>query len=106
MRLDEAEDAATNCQLTQDENTLLVRIKMSTHHGQRVHIYQAEPALCGACPHTAKCCPQTAARRIAHVIESAAVEAHDQRMLDPAIQALYKKTKQLAEYPNLRIKAD
>lgn len=106
------EYAAGKFKRSEDEKTmecpagaLLVRIKVGTHHGQTVQVYQAGAAVCGACPHKSKCCPQKAARQIERVIESEAVKAHDQRMQDPAIQALYKKRKQIAEYPNLRIKS-
>jgi transposase len=106
------EYAAGKFRLAEDTQTIqcpagaqLVRIKVGTHHGQTVHVYQAQVAVCGVCPHKPKCCPNTEARRIERVIESEAVQAHDRRMLDPALQALYKKRKQIAEYPNLRIKS-
>ena len=107
------EYAPAKFKLSDDEKTMqcpageiLVRIKVGTHHGQTVHVYQAEPGACGACAHKSKCCPQKAARQIERVIESEAVQAHDRRMLDPAIQELYKKRKQIAEYANLRLKSD
>ena len=85
---------------------VLVQIKGGRHHGLPVQGYEAEAAVCGACAHKPQCCPKREARQIERVIESAAVEAHDQRMNDPVFQDLYKKRKQLAEYPNLRIKSD
>ena len=108
----EMDYAAGKFQWSEDGKTMrcpagapLVQIKVSQHHGQTVHVYQAEAEVCGACPHKPQCCPKTEARKIERVIESEVVQAHDERMRDPEIQALYKKRKQIAEYPNLRIKS-
>lgn len=99
--------------LSADEQTLtcpagavLVPIKTQKHHGVPVRVYQAEAAVCGACVHQSQCCPQREARQIERVIESAVVAAHDARMRDPQTQTLYKMRKQLAEYPQLRLKSD
>lgn len=105
--------AAAKFTVSADEQTLrcpagaaLVQVKDKKHHGLPVRIYEAEAAVCGACPHQAQCSPQRAARRVERVIESAAVQRQDRRMAEPAMQALYKKRKQVAEYPNMRIKSD
>ncbi|MDQ6707935.1 MAG: IS1182 family transposase [Acidobacteriota bacterium] len=84
----------------------LVQIGTGAHHGLRVQRYQAEAAVCAACAHKVRCCPKREARLVERVVESEALREHDRRMADPAIQAQYKKRKQIAEYPNLRIKSD
>lgn len=96
------EDGALRC----PAGAVLVEIARKQHHGMPVEVYAADAAVCGACPHRPQCCPQRAARQVERVIESAAVQAHDRRMGEPAMQALYKKRQQFAEYANLRIKWD
>ena len=84
----------------------LVRIGVGQHHGLPVQTYAADAAICGACEHKMRCTPKREARQVERVIESAAVRAHDERLNDPTLQALYRRRKQLAEYPNLRLKSD
>lgn len=109
----EPEYAPGKFKLAADEQTMqcpagqtLVKIKTGTHHGLPVNRYQAEAAVCGACAHKLQCSPKREARLVERVVESEAVKEHDRRMTDPANQELYKKRKQIAEYPNLRIKWD
>jgi transposase len=83
----------------------LVHIKTGKHHGVIVQRYQAEAAVCGACPHKPACCPSQAARMVERVVESEAMERYHERMAKPDTQALYKKRARIAEYPNLKIKA-
>ena len=97
-----ADEQAMQC----PAGAVLVQIKERKHHGQAVRVYQAEAAVCGACPHQPQCCPQREARQVERVIESEAVQEHDRRMAEPATQELYKKRKQIAEYANMRIKSD
>ena len=84
----------------------LVHIGERKRHGHPVNRYQAAASDCGVCPQKPQCSPKALARRIDRVIESAAVQAHDRRMADPAIQEKYKLRKQFAEYPFLRIKSN
>ena len=109
----QAQFAAGNFKQAADQQTVqcpagqtLVRIGSGTHHGMPVQRYEAEAKVCGACQYKAQCCPKREARFVERVIESAAVKEHDRRMSDPAIQEQYKKRKQIAEYPNMRIKSD
>jgi transposase len=108
-----AEYAAGKFKLAADEQTLqcpagqtLVKIGAGTHHGLPVQRYQAEAGVCAVCAHKLQCCPKREARMVERVVESEAIKEHDRRMADPATQELYKKRKQIAEYPNLRIKWD
>ena len=108
-----AEYAAGKFKLAADEQTMqcpagqtLVKIGAGTHHGLPVQRYQAEAGVCAACAHKVQCCPKREARLVERVVESEAIREHDRRMADPAIQEQYKKRKQIAEYPNLRIKWD
>jgi transposase len=83
----------------------LVQIKSGKHHGVKVQRYQAEAAVCGACPHKPVCCPSRAARLVERVEESEAMARYHRRMAQPDTQALYKRRARIAEYPNLKIKA-
>jgi hypothetical protein len=98
--------------LAADEQTMqcpagatLVQINKGTHHGLPVRRYQAPAEVCGACQHKAECCPQREARLVQRVIETEVMKQYYRRMEDPATLALYKKRSQIAEYPNMKIKA-
>jgi transposase len=83
----------------------LVQIGGGKHHGLNVIRYQASAETCAVCPNKPQCCPVTAARTVERILESEAVREHDQRMQEPVVQQLYRKRKQLAEFPNMRIKS-
>jgi transposase len=77
-----------------------------TPHGVLQKIYQAEPSDCRSCPVRRDCCGKRAgARRIARPIESQPMRDFITRMQEPATQALYKRRKQVAEWPHLWIKS-
>lgn len=91
--------------LTCPAGATLIEIKKGTHHGLPVRRYLADARVCGACPHKADCTPKQESRLVRRVIETPVMEAYLRRMAEPATQALYRKRSQLAEYPNMKIKA-
>lgn len=105
--------ASGKFKIAADEKTMqcpagqtLVHIGIGTHHDLPVQRYEAAASVCAACPDKVHCCPKREARLVERVIESDNVKEHDRRMADPAVQEQYKKRKQIAEYPNMRIKSD
>ena len=80
----------------------LVQIKEVVHHGQPRVIYQAAAEDCEPCEWRAACCGKRGqARRVERVKESEAMEKYRNRMEEPGVQALYKKRKEVAEFPHL-----
>lgn len=73
-------------------------------HGLPQRVYQAGPGDCAGCARKPQCCPQRAAREVRQVQESAAMQQYLQRMQEPAMQELYQKRAEVAEYPNLWMK--
>jgi transposase len=73
-------------------------------HGLSHRVYQAHAADCAGCWHKPRCCPQGKARIVRQVEESAAMQQYLQRMQAPAMQELYGKRAQVAEFPNLWMK--
>ena len=97
--------AADERSLTCPAGATLIEIKNGRHHGLPVRRYLADGRVCGACPHQADCTPKHGARLVRRVVETAAMQDYLRRMAEPATPALYRKRSQLAEYPNMKIKA-
>jgi transposase len=84
----------------------LVQIGEKVHHGQRRVIYAAAESDCAGCEWRTGCCGKRGeARRVERVKESAGMQKYLRRMAEPAVQELYKKRKEVAEFPHLWMKA-
>jgi hypothetical protein len=84
----------------------LVQIGEKQHHGQRRVIYEAAEADCAECEWRIGCCGNRGvARQVERVKESEAMKKYLSRMAEPATQQLYKKRKEVAEFPHLWRKA-
>ena len=97
--------AADERSLTCPAGATLVESRKGTHHGLPVRRYLAEARVCGECPQKADCTPKQESRLVRRVVETAAMQDYLRRMADPATRELYRKRSQLAEYPNMKIKA-
>jgi transposase len=75
-----------------------------TRSGRMEHNYQAAVADCQACPFLKQCCPKTKARWLTRVENSEAVQAFRNKMATQEAQQIYKRRKQVAEFPNAWIK--
>ena len=75
-----------------------------TRNGRSEHNYQAAVADCQACPFLKQCCPKTKSRWLTRIMVSEAVQAFRKKMATAEAQALYKRRKQVAEFPNAWIK--
>lgn len=84
----------------------LVLIGQKKHHGKRTQIFAANASACAACAHKPSCCPSMPARRIHHVLEAAAIGAHQARMETERAKQLYRLRSKIAEFPHMRIKSD
>jgi hypothetical protein len=74
--------------------------------GKTVHSYRAPAADCLACPFKARCCPQaTNGRSICRSEDDPVVTAFVAKMQTPEAKAIYRQRGQIAEFPNLWIKA-
>jgi transposase len=73
-------------------------------NGRTEHNYQANSADCQACPFFKQCCPKTRARWLTRVENSQAVQAFRAKMATDEAQQIYKRRKQVAEFPNAWIK--
>lgn len=84
----------------------LVQIGEHVHHKLTRVIYQAAEEDCAQCQWRIECCGKRGqARRVERVKESEAMKKYLQRMAEPATQELYKKRKEVAEFPHLWRKA-
>jgi hypothetical protein len=83
----------------------LVQVQQKKHHGQITQVFEAKASACGVCPHKQQCCPKAKARRLHHVVETAAVLAHQARMQTERAKDLYALRSQVAEFPHMRIKS-
>lgn len=72
--------------------------------GRMEHNYLANPADCQACPFRQQCCPKARARWITRIEDSAVVIAFRKKMRSEEAQNIYKRRKQVAEFPNAWIK--
>jgi transposase len=80
-------------------------LKETRHrNGRTEHNYQADSADCQACPFFQQCCPKTQARWLTRVENSPAVQTFRQKMATEEAQQIYKRRKQVAEFPNAWIK--
>jgi hypothetical protein len=70
------------------------------------HKYQAQPALCQACPFKDKCCPQNAhkGRSLIRAVEAPEVRQFLEKMQTPAAKDIYRQRGAVAEFPNAWIK--
>lgn len=83
----------------------LVLIEQRIHHGLPKNVFAASEADCSACALRQPCCgDRVGPRRVERVVESEAMRQYLGRMKKPAIQALYKKRSEIAEFPHLWIK--
>jgi hypothetical protein len=82
-----------------------LRLKECRHRNGRIeHNYQADPVDCQACPFLKQCCPRTRSRWLTRIQNSAAVEAFRKKMGTEEARQIYKRRKQIAEFPNAWIK--
>jgi transposase len=73
-------------------------------NGRTEHNYQADETDCQGCPFLKQCCPKTSSRWISRIENSAAVQRFRQKMCTEEAQRIYKRRKQVAEFPNAWIK--
>jgi transposase len=84
----------------------LVQICEKVHHGQTRVIYEAAEQDCAQCEWLVQCCGRRGARRrVERVKESEAMQKYLRRMAEPATHELYKRRKEVAEFPHLWNKA-
>ncbi len=84
----------------------LVQIGEKEHYGQRRVLYEAAAADCANCEWRVGCCGKRGeARRVWRVKESEAMKRYLRRMAEPGTQELYKRRKEVAEFPHLWRKA-
>jgi len=80
----------------------LIVIQHRVHHGLREAVFQARAADCRRCCWRRQCCgKRSGPRRVARVVESKAMRAYLARMKRRAVQALYRKRCEIAEFPHL-----
>ena len=79
---------------------MLKRSHRQHRNGRTEYNYRANPADCQACPFQTQCCPKTNVRWVTRIEDSAAVKAFRQKMQTEESQSIYKKRKQVAEFPN------
>jgi hypothetical protein len=72
--------------------------------GRMEHNYPAAAADCQACPFLKQCSPKTKARWLTRIEISEAVRAFRNKMETAEAQEIYKRRKQVAEFPNAWIK--
>ena len=88
------------------ENKLLENVGSKKHHGRIVKQYRAKKEDCLACAARTRCCGhRNQARQVERSEESEPVQSLVRRMSEPAMEALYKRRKQVAEWPHLWIKS-
>src|ERR1017187_4288949 len=68
------------------------------------HVYMAQPSDCEGCSRKPQCCPQSPSRSVTRIEEAAAVQRFRRKMMQPEVQALYKRRSQIAEFPFCWIK--
>jgi transposase len=96
-------ESATDIYLCPTGHTL--HLKQSRYRsGRTEHNYLANPADCQACPFLQQCCPKARARWITRIEDSPAVIAFRKKMRTEEAQNIYKKRKQVAEFPNAWLK--
>jgi transposase len=75
------------------------------YHGTIHYRYKASEQDCQRCPAKAMCCPRTRRRTIERSEPLPEITAHRQRMQTDEAKAIYLTRSQVAEFPNLWIKA-
>lgn len=84
----------------------LVEIGEKVHHGVQRVIYEAAATDCAQCEWRVGCCGKRgAARRVERVKESESMQKYLRRMGEAATQEVYKRRKEVAEFPHLWTKA-
>jgi transposase len=80
--------------------------KTYKHHGQKKALYEAEARDCCSCEARAQCCGASGPgpRQVSRVLESEAMQAYLKRMQQPEIEQLYKRRKEVGEFPQLWMK--
>jgi transposase len=74
-------------------------------HGLKRQLFEAQAAECASCPAQRRCCGKKGgARQVLKVRESEAMQQYKERMSRESTQALYKRRKEIAEFPHLWIK--
>ena len=90
--------------LCPDGKTLVV-IGQKKHHGIVKTIFEAQAGDCKSCRFLKECCGQRGGpRRVTVPVESRAMRDYLARMKRRAVKTLYKKRKEVAEFPHLWIK--
>jgi transposase len=84
----------------------LVVIQQKRHHGVSKQVFEASAIDCRACAFRRPCCGnREGPRRIERVIESEAMRTYLVRMKRRAVQLLYRKRSEIAEFPNMWMKS-
>jgi transposase len=91
--------------LCPDGKTLVV-IGQKKHHGMVKTIFEAQAKDCKSCQFLKECCGHRGGpRRVELPVESKAMRDYLARMKRRSVKTLYKKRKEIAEFPHLWIKA-
>jgi|SRR5215471_6264395 len=80
--------------------------KQSRKHGQLQQSYLAEAADCQSCAYRPACCGEGSPgpRRVSRIVENPAMQEYLQRMQRPETQTLYKRRKEVGEFPQMWMK--
>jgi transposase len=98
-----AYDAATDIYYCPAGKPLTLK-ESRQRNGRTEHNYQAREADCQACPFLTQCCPKTRSRWMSRIQNSEAVQVFREKMRTEEAQQIYKRRKQVAEFPNAWIK--
>jgi transposase len=79
-------------------------IEHRQRNGRPEHNYRADAADCQACPFLKQCSPKAPARWLTRIDNSPAVQTFRNTMKTEEAQQIYKRRKQVAEFPNAWIK--
>ena len=70
-----------------------------------LHVYRARAADCRQCPDREQCTPRYASRCVVRIVEQEAITAFRQKMQTDQAQQIYRRRAEVAEFPNVWIKA-
>ena len=85
----------------------LEKVGERKHHGCKREVFAARAQDCAGCEWKQACCGRSGKpRRLERVVETAAMRAYLERMQQPQTQALYQRRKEVAETPQMRMKAN
>jgi transposase len=73
-------------------------------NGRTEYNYRANRLDCQACPFLKQCCPKTRSRWLTRIQNTEAVQAFREKMRSETARQIYKRRKQIAEFPNAWIK--